>query len=287
MLMLKRGKSRRSAGRRNRNRRLPASGQGRGLRSSSHLILAPTREGRALDLLRTIPEERVWLESQQSPQTRRAYRSDVVHFMETMGVTETAEFRKVDRMAVIAWKRKMDQDGAKPRTARRRLSSLSSLFSHLVNRHVVDTNPLREIRRPRVNRKQGTTPAFSPPQARKLLDAPAVDTLQGLRDGDSHLRGRTSTTSWNRYVSPSGGGCRPSLARIFGGETRSVSRRRLAHHIGIIERLDATVASAAPAVCGWCGGSPSVLPRPAHERYLAHRRCRRQENVSHTPEINC
>jgi site-specific recombinase XerD len=133
-------------------------------------------------LLRTIPEERVWLESQQSPQTRRAYRNDVVHFMHTMHIADPAEFRKVDRMAVVAWKRKMEQDGAKPRTVRRRLAALSSLFSHLVDRQIVTVNPVREIRRPRVNRKQGTTAAFSPAQARKLLDAPDDSTLQGLRD---------------------------------------------------------------------------------------------------------
>jgi len=68
------------------------------------------------------------------------------------------------------------------RTVRRRLAALSSLFSHLVDRQIVTANPVREIRRPRVNRKQGTTAAFSPAQARKLLDAPDATTLQGLRD---------------------------------------------------------------------------------------------------------
>jgi len=101
------------------------------------------------------------------------------HGMQTMHITETGEFRKVDRMAVVAWKRKMEQDGAKPRTVRRRLSALSSLFSHLVDKHVVDSNPVREIRRPRVNRKQGTTPAFSPAQARELLDAPGSGNAAG------------------------------------------------------------------------------------------------------------
>ena len=150
--------------------------------SSGALTVVPATGAGALDVLRAIPEERVWLESQQSPQTRRAYRNDVVHFMHTMHITETAEFRKVDRMAVVAWKRKMEQDGAKPRSVRRRLSALSSLFSHLVDKHVVDANPVREIRRPRVNRRQGTTLAFSPAQARRLLDAPDDTTLQGLRD---------------------------------------------------------------------------------------------------------
>jgi len=150
--------------------------------ASRSLATASIAGAGTLDLLRAIPEERVWLESQQSPQTRRAYRNDVLHFMETMHVGETAEFRKVDRMAVVAWKRKMEQDGAKPRTVRRRLSALSSLFSHLVDKHVVPSNPVREIRRPRVNRQQGMTQAFSAAQARKLLDAPDGGTVQGLRD---------------------------------------------------------------------------------------------------------
>jgi len=136
----------------------------------------------SLEVLAAIPEERVWLEQQQSPQTRRAYRNDVAHFLKAVGVTQTSDLRKVDRMAVVAWKRRMEEDGAKPRTVRRRLSALSSLFSHLVEKRAADSNPVREIRRPKVNRRQGTTHAFSPAQARKLLDAPDPFSLQGLRD---------------------------------------------------------------------------------------------------------
>src|SRR5262249_51208895 len=98
-----------------RTRRKPSKGG-----TSRPFTVPPAPGSGALDLLRAIPEERVWLESQQSRQTRRAYRSDAVHFMATMHLTATAEFRKVDRMAVVAWKRKMEQDGAKPRTVRRR-----------------------------------------------------------------------------------------------------------------------------------------------------------------------
>ncbi len=135
-----------------------------------------------LEQLAAIPEERVWLESQQSEQTRRAYRRDVQHFMTTLGISDPAAFRKVDRMAVLAWKRAMESEGAKPRTIRRRLSALSSLYSHLVHHRAAATNPVREIRRPKVNRRQGTTASFSPAQARALLDAPSADTLQGVRD---------------------------------------------------------------------------------------------------------
>ena len=88
----------------------------------------------------------------------------------------------MNRAAVIAWQNAMKERGAKPRTIRRRLSALSSLFSHLVAHRAAEINPLRDIKRPRVNRRQGTTRAFSSKEARKILDAPDLATLQGLRD---------------------------------------------------------------------------------------------------------
>ena len=138
--------------------------------------------GLSLHLLRSVPEEEVWLAGQLSQHTRRAYKRDVAHFVRTMGIRSAEELRQVNRAAVIAWQNLMKERGTKPRTIRRRLSALSSLFSHLVAHRAADTNPLRDIKRPRVNRRQGTTRAFSSKEARKILDAPDPVTLQGLRD---------------------------------------------------------------------------------------------------------
>lgn len=133
-------------------------------------------------LLRSIPEEDVWLAGQLSPHTRRAYKLDVAHFVRSLNIHSAEELRHVDRAAVVAWQNLMHRDGIKPRTIRRRLSALSSLFVHLVEHRAADTNPVRDIRRPRVNVRQGTTRAFSAKEARLILDAPSRDTLQGLRD---------------------------------------------------------------------------------------------------------
>jgi site-specific recombinase XerD len=135
-----------------------------------------------LDLLQAVPEEEVWLAGQLSPQTRRAYRQDVAHFVRAMGIHSPNELRKVNRASVIAWANAMKDAGVKPRTIRRRLSALSSLFAHLVVHHLAEVSPVRDIRRPRVNRRQGTTRAFSAKEARKVLDAPDPTTLMGLRD---------------------------------------------------------------------------------------------------------
>jgi integrase/recombinase XerD len=99
-----------------------------------------------------------------------------------MGIRSAEELRLVNRAAIVAWQNLMKDRGDKPRTIRRRLSALSSLFAHLVAHRAADSNPLRDIKRPRVNRRHGTTRAFSPKEARKVLDAPDAMTLQGLRD---------------------------------------------------------------------------------------------------------
>lgn len=128
-----------------------------------------------------MPEEVIWLAGQLSEHTRRAYRADVLHFVRIMNVRSAAELRRVDRAAVIAWQNRMREQEAKPRTIRRRLSGLCSLFAHLIAHHAA-VNSVRDIKRPRVNRRQGTTRAFSVKEARKILDAPDPLTLQGLRD---------------------------------------------------------------------------------------------------------
>jgi integrase/recombinase XerD len=58
-----------------------------------------------LAALAIIPEEDIWLAKQKSAQTRRAYRLDVRHFMQAIGITTTDELRSVDHRSVIAWER--------------------------------------------------------------------------------------------------------------------------------------------------------------------------------------
>ena len=137
----------------------------------------------ALDVLAAVPEEEIWLASQKSARTRRAYRLDVAHFMRTLGVTTPEQLRPIDHRAVIAWERIMrEEQGAAASTVRRRLAALSSLFKHLVRHGAASRNPVVDVARPAINRAEGSTAAFSKVQARKLLDAPPADTVAGLRD---------------------------------------------------------------------------------------------------------
>lgn len=136
-----------------------------------------------LDQLAAIPEEEIWLAAQKSARTRRAYRLDVQHFMQAIGITAPEQLRQIDHRAVIAWERmQREQEGAAPSTIRRRMAALSSLFKHLVRHGAASRNPVADVTRPAINREEGSTAAFSKAQARKLLDAPPADTLAGIRD---------------------------------------------------------------------------------------------------------
>lgn len=75
-----------------------------------------------------------------------------------------------------------ETEGYEASTVRRRLAALSSLFKHLMEHSDADRNPVAAIKRPTINREEGSTLAFSKDEARKILDAPRVDTLAGLRD---------------------------------------------------------------------------------------------------------
>lgn len=135
-----------------------------------------------LDALAKIPEERLWLANFTSKHTRLTYRDSVRDFLKTLGVQNQDALRRVSRGAVIAWRDKLIAQGRTPRTVKTRLSALSSLFNHLVAQSVVQRNPVREVEAPKLRIRRGETKALSVAQARKLLEAPPQNTLQGLRD---------------------------------------------------------------------------------------------------------
>jgi integrase/recombinase XerD len=157
------------------------------IRSTRYLSVVPSSRGVvqriSVDQIAGIPEEEIWLTNRKSTQTRRAYCNDVTHFMRTLNIRSLDELRRVDHRAVMAWEQLMrEEQGSQASTVRRRLAALSSLFAHLVKFDAVAMNPVHDVERLQVNRREGMTLAFSPTQARAILDKPASDTQLGVRD---------------------------------------------------------------------------------------------------------
>ena len=132
--------------------------------------------------LSSIPPEFEWLANITNSKTRRAYKVDVAEFVLFTGLKDHSELRTVTRAHVIAWRKDMESRGLAPTSIRRKLSALSSLFDYLCERNAVIGNPVDGVKRPASNNNEGSTPALGDAQVRRLLEAPAPDTLKGVRD---------------------------------------------------------------------------------------------------------
>ncbi len=132
--------------------------------------------------LADVPPEAQWFANLSSPQTRRAYQSDIKAFMAFVGIQSPEEFRTVARGHVLAWRADLEKQGLAGSSIRRKLAALASLYEYLCNANAVTHNPVKGVKRPKVDSYEGKTPALGDAQARQLLDAPPTDTLKGKRD---------------------------------------------------------------------------------------------------------
>jgi site-specific recombinase XerD len=134
------------------------------------------------EALADIPPELEWLANITNAKTRRAYKVDVAEFIAFTNLKDHSAMRTVARAHVIAWRKDMETRRLAPTSIRRKLSALSSLFDYLCERNAVLGNPVDGVKRPATNNNEGSTPALGDAQARRLLDAPALNTLKGVRD---------------------------------------------------------------------------------------------------------
>ncbi len=132
--------------------------------------------------LAEVPAEAQWFANIDNPQTRRAYQNDLAGFIRFASIQQPMEFRQVTRSHVLAWRADLEKQSLSGSTIRRKLAALASLFEFLCNQNAVTHNPVKGVKRPRVESQTGKTPALSNVQARQLLDAPPAATLKGKRD---------------------------------------------------------------------------------------------------------
>lgn len=166
----------------------------------------------AFQKLADVPPEVEWLANITNPKTRRFYKRDVAEFMGFTGLKDSSELRAVARAHVIAWRKDLESRNLSAASIRRKLSSLSSLFDYLCERNAVIGNAVDGVKRPAANNNEGSTPALGDAQARRLLDAPAPDTLKGCKGSrDSchsalsrHPARGTLSPALARYAKPSG-----------------------------------------------------------------------------------
>lgn len=132
--------------------------------------------------LADMPPELEWFASIESKHTRRAYENDIRGFMGFTGIVDAEDFRIVTRAHVLAWRKSLEAQELAGATIRRKLAALASLYEFLCDRNAVTHNPVKGVKRPKVDTYEGKTPALGDHHARELLAAPKRETLKGLRD---------------------------------------------------------------------------------------------------------
>ena len=132
--------------------------------------------------LANVPPEVEWFANIENANTRRAYKNDVQEFMRFAGIHQAEEFRLVKRSHLIAWRKQLETRTLEASTVRRKLSAVASLFDYLCECNAVPFNPADGVKRPNQGTNEGKSPAWGDAEAKALLEAPAPDTLKGLRD---------------------------------------------------------------------------------------------------------
>jgi integrase/recombinase XerD len=132
--------------------------------------------------LANVPPEVEWFANIRNASTRRAYENAIKDFMLFTGIKRPEEFRDVTRAHVIAWRDDLGRRTLIGTTIRHRLAALSSLFQYLCDKNALTHNPVKGVKRPKVESDEGKTPALGDHQARKLLVAPDEKSLKGRRD---------------------------------------------------------------------------------------------------------
>lgn len=135
-----------------------------------------------LESLKSIDEELVWLSNFISSDTKKTYKTAIRKFCDVLSIQDFEQFRQVESMHVIQFRDELRARGESNATINNRLSALSSLFKHLIEKQVVKKNPVYGVKAMKKNYRKVTSRLMSDVEVKAMLDAPDVSTLIGLRD---------------------------------------------------------------------------------------------------------
>ncbi len=115
-----------------------------------------------------------------SPHTLRGYATDLVEFTRFLVEEGLGGFAEADSRAVRAYLARLHQRSLSKATVARKLAAVRSCFRFMARRGMVEGNPARQVRSPRLGRR---LPSFLPKdEATHLLDAAPPPGPAGTRD---------------------------------------------------------------------------------------------------------
>jgi len=116
-----------------------------------------------------VKEANTWLTNFISDRTRQTYKKAIEEFATFAELAQPDDLFDVDSATVLSWREHLIGLEYSNNSVANRLSALSSLFKHLCDKQIVQTNPVQGIKRPKTP-TQGVTPAIANKLVRKILD---------------------------------------------------------------------------------------------------------------------
>jgi integrase/recombinase XerC len=124
--------------------------------------------------------EYLGVERGSSPHTLRSYATDLTEFIRFLADEKIGGLAEADTRAVRAYLARLHQRRLSKATIARKLAAVRSCFRFMARRGVLEVNPARQVRSPRLGRR---LPSFLPKdEATQLLDAGPAAGAAGLRD---------------------------------------------------------------------------------------------------------
>ena len=116
-----------------------------------------------------VKEANTWLTNFISDRTRETYKKAIEEFASFAALQNPEDLYDVDSTSVLAWREHLIGLEYSNNSVANRLSALSSLFKHLCDKQIVQTNPVQGIKRPKTP-QHGVTPSIANKLVRKILD---------------------------------------------------------------------------------------------------------------------
>lgn len=121
----------------------------------------------------------IWMERGLSQNTLGAYRADLMTLARGLSV-DSKSIDMADKADLLAFIAHRVENGAKPRSTARQLSSFRRFFRYIMREGLRDNDPTTDIEMPRIGRSLPKT--LSEDEVEALLNAPNTDEPLGHRD---------------------------------------------------------------------------------------------------------
>ena len=121
----------------------------------------------------------LWMENGLRPNTLEAYRTDLSGLAAFLAEQKIVlnEASQADLLAYLAWRA---EQGSKPRSAARLLSSVKRFYQYLIRENILSADPSARIEAPNLGRSLPDT--MTEEEVEKLLEAVDSSQPEGLRD---------------------------------------------------------------------------------------------------------